>query len=322
MSRLYIVMYHYVRDLRYSRYPEIKGMDYQLFKEQIAFFEKNFTVVTMEQVIHAWDNQETLPENAMLLTFDDGYIDNYTYVFPILKEHHMQGSFFIPGRTVTENVLLDVNKIHFILASADIDLVLKDLLEQLDNYRREGAALPSNEELFAKHAIANRFDKKETVFVKRILQTEIEESLRHRITDYLFEKYVALPEEVFARELYMNRDQIKCMRNEGMFIGIHGYDHYRLATLPEEQMKADIDKALDVMDEFIDRSEWVFNYPYGSFNDKLIEYAAEKGCKLGMSTEVRTANPVKDDRYRVPRLNCNDFPPKSNTYLEKGNSEI
>lgn len=36
-DKLYIVMYHYVRDLQYSRYPQIKGMDYQLFKEQIAF---------------------------------------------------------------------------------------------------------------------------------------------------------------------------------------------------------------------------------------------------------------------------------------------
>ena len=34
-----IVMYHYIRDLKNSRYPEIKGLDYDLFKEQIAFFQ-------------------------------------------------------------------------------------------------------------------------------------------------------------------------------------------------------------------------------------------------------------------------------------------
>lgn len=38
MGKLRIAMYHYVRDLKYSRYPEIKGLDYKLFKEQIDFF--------------------------------------------------------------------------------------------------------------------------------------------------------------------------------------------------------------------------------------------------------------------------------------------
>ena len=316
-DKLYIVMYHYVRDLQYSRYPQIKGMDYQLFKEQIAFFERNFTVVTMEEVLRAWSGEEDLPQNAMLLTFDDGYIDNYTCVFPVLKEHHMQGAFFIPGKITTENVLLDVNKIHFILASAKVDVILKDLFAQLDYYRRAGELL-SNEELFGKYAVANRFDQKEVVFIKRILQTEIEEEIRHKISDYLFQKYVSVPEEVFARELYMNRDQIKCMKNDGMFIGIHGYDHYRLAALSEEQMKSDIDMALEVMGEFINQNEWVFNYPYGSYNDSVIEYAVSKGCKLGMSTQVKLACLRKEVRYRVPRLDCNDFPPKSNAYLEKG----
>ena len=42
MKRLYIAMYHYVRDLRNSRYPGIKGLDYQLFKEQLQFFIQRF----------------------------------------------------------------------------------------------------------------------------------------------------------------------------------------------------------------------------------------------------------------------------------------
>lgn len=48
-------MYHYVRELRYSRYPAIKGLDYQLFKEQIQYLKKNFSIVTMEDVIEAYN---------------------------------------------------------------------------------------------------------------------------------------------------------------------------------------------------------------------------------------------------------------------------
>ena len=46
------------------------------------------------------------------------------------------------------------------------------------------------------------------------------------------------------------------MKREGMFIGLHGYDHYWLGNLAEQEMKADIDKALEVMGEFVDGDNW------------------------------------------------------------------
>lgn len=319
MSRLYVVMYHYVRDLKNSRYPEIKGLDYGLFKQQIAFLKENFTIVTMEEVIEAWNAADgRLPENALLLTFDDGYIDNYTAVFPVLKEYHVQGSFFIPGKTFTENVLLDVNKVHFILASTDINCLVKDVFAYLDEYRQAGDCkeLASNEELFAKYAVAGRYDNKETIFVKRILQTAIPEKLRNKISSELFKKYVGIPEDIFARELYMNRDQIRHMKREGMFIGLHGYDHYWLGNLEEDEMQRDIDKALEIMDEFIDKDNWVLNYPYGSYNPAVLQYMESKGCKLGMVVKSEIADTQLHGRYVLPRFDCNDFPPKSKKYLE------
>ena len=102
MKRLYIAMYHYVRDLRNSRYPGIKGLDYQLFKEQLQFFIQRFHPVTMEDVIAYYVEGKELPENALLLTFDDGYIDHYTFAYPMLLEYGMQGSFFIPAKVFTE----------------------------------------------------------------------------------------------------------------------------------------------------------------------------------------------------------------------------
>lgn len=83
MSKLYISMYHYTRDLVHSRYRQIKGLDSSLFRQQIEYMRNNFNVVTMEQVIDAVEGKSMLPENALLLTFDDGYIDNYTYALPV-----------------------------------------------------------------------------------------------------------------------------------------------------------------------------------------------------------------------------------------------
>ena len=93
MNRVTIVMYHYVRDLNSSRYPNIKGLDYQLFKDQIEFFSANYHIVTMEQVIEASEGKYQLPDKALLLTFDDGYIDHYTFVMPILLQYGYKDHF-------------------------------------------------------------------------------------------------------------------------------------------------------------------------------------------------------------------------------------
>lgn len=79
-------------------------------------------------------------------------------------------------------------------------------------------------------------------------------------------------------------------------------------------MKKDIDMALDVMDEFIDKKQWVLNYPYGNYNDDVINYIRSKGACLGMTTDVRVAHIGQDDQFKLPRLDCNDFPPKSENY--------
>ena len=314
MGKLYISMYHYTRDLVHSRYPQIKGLDVALFKKQIEFMKSNFSIVTMEQVVASIKGEDNLPENALLLTFDDGYIDNYMYAFPILEDAGVQGSFFISGKTFDTHQLLDVNKIHYILASADINSLLADVFERLNYYRGNEFDYASNDELFNQYAIANRFDCKETIFVKRILQTVLPERLRNTISSDLFEKYVGISEETLAYELYMSEEQIKTMKRHGMYIGLHGYDHYWLGNLNREQMETDISKALEVMEPFINKNEWVMNYPYGSYNSDVIEYIKKKGAVLGVTTEVRVADFFMDSVYELPRLDCNDFPPKSEKY--------
>ena len=260
MQNLYISMYHYTRDISHSRYPEIKGLEQSLFRQQLAFMKENFNIVTMEQVMDAVEGYGMLPEKALLLTFDDGYVDNYTYAMPLLEEFGVQGSFFIPGKTFATHQLLDVNKIHYMLASADVHKLVDDVRGKMDYYRGREYDFPTTEELWNEYAVENRWDSKETIFVKRMLQTVLPESLRNRISSELFEKYVGVTEEQLAYELYMTEEQIRTMKRHGMFIGIHGYDHYWLGNLSPEQMKRDITMALDTLDEFIDRKRLLFNY--------------------------------------------------------------
>lgn len=254
----------------------------------------------------AVEGKTELPKQALLLTFDDGYIDNYTFAFPVLEENKLQGSFFIPGKTFAAHQLLDVNKIHYILASTDIVQLVVEVKKQMNYYRGQEYQYPSTEELFEKYAVGNRFDSKETIFVKRMLQTVLPEEVRGLISSNLFKKYLGVSEEQLAYELYMTEDQIRTMKRHGMFIGIHGYDHYWLGNLPDSVMKQDISLALEALNEFIDSRHWVMNYPYGNYKSAVVNYVKDRGACLGLTTEVRVAHIGKDNPWMLPRLDCNE----------------
>lgn len=311
-------MYHYTRNISNSRYPGIKGLEYSLFREQIEFMKHNFNIVTMEQVIDSAKNGSKLPERALLLTFDDGYLDNYTVAMPVLEEFGAQGSFFISAKTFAEHKILDVNKIHYTLAVADMKALLNDVKKQMDYYRGKEFDYPKSDELFHEYGVASRLDTAETIFVKRMLQTVLPKRVREIIVDNLFEKYVCVPQEQLICELYMNEDQIKTLKRHGMYIGVHGYDHYWLTNLPKDQMEADINKALNVMDHFIDKKCWAMNYPYGDYNREVADCVKDKGACVGFTTDVRVADLDVDDLLMIPRLDCNDYPPKSENYLSFG----
>ena len=317
-NKLTIIMYHYVRDLKHSRYPGIKGLQTELFKEQLQYLNKHYHFVRVEDVIAAYTGDNRLPDHPVLLTFDDAYVDHFSTVFPILRHEGIQGAFYAPVKAVTENKVLDVNKIHFILASTPADkmpLLLEEIKSLLDVYREE-YGLKDFDYYFKKLAVANRFDTKEVIFVKRLLQVELDEQLRNILSDILFEKIVAIPEDAFSRELYMSMDQIRCMVDCGMHIGSHGYDHYWLGSLPKEKQEFEIKKSIDFIKEVGgDVNNWSICYPYGNYNADTLALLKENGCKLGLTTVVDVAdlnNTADDAIYKLPRLDTNDIPKDAN----------
>ena len=316
MNKLAIVMYHYVRDLTFSRYPRIKGLDTAQFKQQLDFFQqRGGHFVRLEQVQEAIQGGGSLPENSLLLTFDDGYADHFTNVFPILNERKIPAFFSMPGKIIAERKLLDVNRIHFILASISIEQLLPKVFQRLDYYRGREYQIEDNEVLFQRLAKASRFDDANTVFVKRLLQVELSEPLRNLIAEDLFEDVVGVKEESFVGELYLSMDQVRMMKRYGMEWGIHGYEHSWMNRLTPEELTRDITKAKQVFDGIVPAHHWTCCYPYGSVSQDVIKVARSLGACCGLTTEVRYADIQKDDIYQLPRLDTNDFPPKSEQYI-------
>lgn len=308
-NKFSVVMYHYVRDLQNTRYPAIKGLDVRLFREQLKYFKKHYNFITAVQLIDAYENGTELPPKSLLLTFDDAYLDHYTCAFPLLDEYKAQGLFFVPVKAIKNHEVLIVNKIHHVLAVCDknINGLVQQVKTLLAPYEGKNGVQTFNY-YFDKLAVANRFDCKEVIFIKRLLQVELQEPIRSEIINQLFTQYVTDDESAFSRELYMSEDQLKCMQRNGMIIGSHGYDHFWLGSLSREEQLSELTQSVSFLKGLgVDMKSLSIGYPYGSHNEDTLDIIRELGFKLGFTTVVDVAT-TAGDCLTIPRLDTNDFP--------------
>jgi peptidoglycan/xylan/chitin deacetylase (PgdA/CDA1 family) len=292
VKTLATVMYHYVRPIGRSRWPRIRGLEIDDFRAQLAYLKRTYTIVSLPEVIDALDGGD-LPDNACLLTFDDGYADHYQHVFPLLVDAKVSGAFFPIGRSVAERVVADVNKIHFILHEGNLKWLV-------GRCRYLAVENPSD---------AGRFDDAETAFVKRILQqaASVDE------VDGLFKSIVTDDYQGdLANELYMTSDQIRCMAANGMHFGVHGWNHVRFSRMTEAEQAADLDasiaflRGLGVLPE-----RWAMAYPYGAredFDGITVDLLKARDCAAAFTTRSAAEPLVSESRYCLPRLDTNDVP--------------
>lgn len=323
-SSLTIVMYHYVRDLKRSPYPRIKGLDLGLFVEQLDYIQRHYTVVDpMEVIAAAKDGGKGLPSDALLLTFDDGYIDHYTNVFPILMDRGLSGMFFPTVQTTVEERLLDLNKVHFILASVDDPSALVPLLyEMLDEFR-DRYDLESNDAYFSQLAKPTRWDPAEVFFIKQMLQHALPEDLRHIIAHRLFERFVTTDEAAFARDLYASGDQLRVMIRDGMYIGSHSATHPWMNSLTREEQAREIDDSLDLLARLgAPTEDWVMCYPFGIYDDRLLETLRDRKCAIGLTTVPDIADFGVHDPLLLPRLDTNDLPKSATAEPEEWTRKV
>lgn len=79
-----IIMYHEVRTQKFHKL----AISQSELTADLAYLRKEgYTTVTMDDLIRYAHNQEDLPAKPIVLTFDDGYLNNYAYAYPVLKKY-------------------------------------------------------------------------------------------------------------------------------------------------------------------------------------------------------------------------------------------
>jgi peptidoglycan/xylan/chitin deacetylase (PgdA/CDA1 family) len=308
-SPLTVIMYHYVRPIAGTRYPRIKGLEVNDFEGQLDYLQRHCNLVSMQAVLDAAMGAQPLPPSPVLLTFDDGYSDHFDHVFPALVRRKASGVFFPPVKAIRDRVILDVNKIHFVLQCQDN---LTAVIGLIDTEVRElGLGEPAT--FHTEYRKASRYDTPDTMYVKRMLQFALPEAERARVVHDLFTTFVSSDEHVFADELYATEDQLRIMIDAGMSVGGHGFSHSWLNKLSPVEQQFEITQSHEWLKKIGATSKhFVFCYPYGGYNQVTKDLLKAEGCAAAFTTKVGLAELTAGDMLDVMRLDTNDLPRNRN----------
>lgn len=127
-----IVMYHQVKNTELGK-DTISPYEFESDLKYLS--ENNFNTITMSDLIDYVYNDKSLPVNPIILSFDDGYLTTYKYVFPLLVEYNMKIVLSIVGKSVDDFSRVDDNNIRYAhITWNQINEMLKTGLVEIQNH--------------------------------------------------------------------------------------------------------------------------------------------------------------------------------------------
>lgn len=87
-----VLNYHQINDTEHNSLT----VNTKQFEAQMKYLaDEGYTPITPADMIDAWEGKGTLPEKPVIITFDDGYLDNYNHAYPILEKYHLKATIFL-----------------------------------------------------------------------------------------------------------------------------------------------------------------------------------------------------------------------------------
>ncbi len=90
-----ILMYHNINDNYDMSNSAVEMSRDEFYSQMLALKNAGYTAITFSEYVHFEKNGTALPEKPVIITFDDGYLNNYTTAFPVLKELGMKATIFV-----------------------------------------------------------------------------------------------------------------------------------------------------------------------------------------------------------------------------------
>lgn len=251
-------------------------------EEAIVQLRKRFKIISMDQAVEQLASGHVESESAVL-TFDDGFQDNYRYLYPVLKRLNVPATFYINASVIGTNKSLWFQSIINYFFAVEQDNVFVEINQQSYD-------LASSE---MRYRAAFDF--------MQFLQANYKPQEFHSVIENLAGE-LSLPGE---DDKHMSWDELKELSADPLItIGAHSYNHYPLGYCDEELSKFEIDESIKQLEENLSITIDHFSYPRGhkeDFNQHHIECLKQRRIASGVST-IRGVNRRFAEPYSLKRV--------------------
>lgn len=289
-NSLTVVNYHRIDD------PNREGFDSfrpnvsatpEDFHRQMDYLAKWFQVVSLKEIVQWLDGRKTLPPFAALITFDDGYLDNYTTAYPILCEHKFPALIFL----TTGHIGTDA-PFHWDLAAYCFQHTQKNHLT-FPNGRVEGWSNQKQCEQVSKN------------WIESMKTLPHEERLRN-VERLSAELSVSIPQGYF-KKLMMSWDQVREMQKGGIEFGAHTMHHPILTRIPLDEVRQEVEGSKARIEAELGEAVLGFAYPNGQLSDlngPIERIVADSGIRAAFTllNGPSSLGEVKRNPYAIRRI--------------------
>jgi peptidoglycan/xylan/chitin deacetylase (PgdA/CDA1 family) len=234
--------------------PSVRAIDANVvtvgadvFDRQLDLIERHFDVVTVEDIVAAIDGGGHLPPSPLLITFDDGYRDNYDVALPILHKHRLSATFFVATRFVDERRLFWWDRVNYLLKASTrpkVELAYPYRIA-LPLGRRTGHAIRAVLRLVKEH-----YD----LDVERFLE-ELAEA-----ANVPFNRAI---ETALADEHVMSWRDVRALHEAGMSVQSHTHTHRVIHTLTPADLDDELVRSRRLLESAIGARVAAIAYPVG-----------------------------------------------------------
>lgn len=256
------------------------------FDKQVRYLKANFDVIGPDEIPDAVTSRRG---RHVLVTFDDGYLDNYTVAFPILKSNGVKAAFFITTGFIDEPRLPWWDEIAWMVRTSDRStLSIPAFLPatvQVDEPGRERAVLILLRACFALPS------GQISTFLEAVAEATGTSRPPLQVAD--------------GGRLWMTWGMIREMHSAGMSIGGHTVSHPVLSQLSRDEQRAEIAGCERRIREELHIPMRTFAYPFGlqgSFNLDSRECLRELSVTTAFSYYGGFRRLSAWDYYDIPRI--------------------
>jgi peptidoglycan/xylan/chitin deacetylase (PgdA/CDA1 family) len=298
-----ILMYHRVVDdmgagTEYTQ-PGI-AVSTRSFERQIAFLSRRYTILPLRQLADRLRSGTAIPPRTVVITFDDGWRDNFTLAYPILRKYNAPATIFVSTDFIETNQKFWFLRMGYYLTEGKLAVgQLADILEELfggtsGGHREQPLTRDYLEWLASDH------DR----FIEAL--KDLDGSGMKRAIALLVNRTGLTDDKWPDRRWTLSWEEMKGMDPSLIEIGSHGLSHQILTTMTPAEIRRELVDSKLLIEERTGRPVTSIAYPNGNHDEAIRRLTKEAGYTCGIATHAPAGTALTRDIYALQRIGVHE----------------